>query len=1282
MRFHVVALTLCTFAGDAFAADPPKQWNVLVITADDMNADSCGWNGNKLGATPNLDAFAKTSHRFVNSHVTVSICQPSRSALMTGRVPHRNGALGFSPIRRDVPTLVEVLRDNGYYTAVIAKAVHMAPAEKFPWHATGEQSLGKQPTKFAERFREMLATVAKEKKPFFINANICDPHRPFIGPTAKADELDGAKVYKPNEVTVPAFLEDLPRVREEVAQYYSTVSRFDVAFGLVMKELTAAGRDSDTIVVFMSDHGMSFPFSKATVYYNGTWSPLLIRIPGMKEPQTRTEFVSSVDVMPSVLELLAFKTPAGMDGRSWLPLLKGESQPDRDFVVTHVNTVSSGMSFAQRCIRTKDRALLFHAWVGGKDKFSVEAMGGLSFAAMNTSAEAGIQARVKQLVEGEKLMLFDITSDPTERKNVIKDPKYANDLVELSKKLLAHMKRTEDPQMKAFEAAIDPRPELAVPGAPANVRKVLDTLCVSCHGPAKSKGKITVHDLDGRLSSGHDVERWERVLKMLRNGEMPPEEAKQPSDTERKAVGNWIEAGLNDYARIAGATASVPTARRLTNFEYQNTMRDLLGFELNLIENLPEDPVKPYRFNNTAEMMLIGPEQMDRYTENARRAMASAIVDPEKPKVHRTVQTWIAKGLPEPGLQNNELGIYGNRRNTVSTGMSLKSWPATGEFRIRVKASANLPEGYHEMPLRLIMGSDLFEAGSTARVKPVGTMQLRNTPDKPMVFEFRGRIENYPTRPARELKGVLKPPIMAITPQNLFDDGRLGDHVRGVDPLRALQVPRPVIDFIEFEAPLVDVWPPEHHTRILFESPLRKTDLNAYVREVLQRFTSRAFRRPATADELDRLMKIYKIYAAEFDTFEKAMRETLAMVLISPQFLFHTPAEKGKAKQQYELASRLSYFLWGSMPDAELMELASQGRLDDAAVVKTQVERLLADGRARAFIDNFTTQWLSLGKMKAVKINAELFPRFLYLINGGEQKGTEMPYRPTIRDFLHEETVGFVAELIRRNAGVSNIVDSDFAFLNQPLAAHYGVDGVEGYELRPVAIKPEHQLGGLLTHGSVLVGNSTGSAPHPIYRAVWLREAILGDEVKPPPAEVPALSDTAGEASAKAVLIKDLLRKHRKETSCNECHARLDPWGIPFEQYNATGRFQPKVPKPGVRVRGLNPAIDKDLAAYAEYLKTINTVEVPADSVLSNGRTIDGMQELKAYLLKERQDEIARAVLCKFLAYGIGRELTFRDRVAVDRLLEESKKNGFKLRDMIVSICQSETFQDSNPKGK
>lgn len=457
-KLFSILFGLAMIAGLSEHSKASERWNVLLVTADDMNGDSAAWAGGKLGATPHLDAFAETAHRFVNQHVTVSICQPGRSALMTGRVPHRNGALGFQPIRRDVPTLVEVLQREGYYAGVIAKAAHMTPADKFPWDSIGEQALGKQPEQFASSARDMIAEADKRKQPFFINANICDPHRPFVTGTGrkapKVDEpLEGVRIFRSEEVEVPGFLENLPRVREEIAHYYSSVSRFDVSFGLLLQELKQSGHEDDTIVLFLSDHGMSFPFSKATVYFNGTWSPLLVRFPGQGSTQDRNEFVSSVDVMPSLLELLNIDAPSGIDGRSWVPLLKGETQPNRDYVVTHVNTVSSGKSFAQRCLRTKDRALMFHAWVGGPNPFRVEAMSGLTFAAMDGSRDPAIQARVKQLVTGEPLMLFNTANDPAERINLIRDAGYSEEVRELSRKLLEHMRQTEDPLVDAFVKA-------------------------------------------------------------------------------------------------------------------------------------------------------------------------------------------------------------------------------------------------------------------------------------------------------------------------------------------------------------------------------------------------------------------------------------------------------------------------------------------------------------------------------------------------------------------------------------------------------------------------------------------------------------------------------------------------------------------------------------------------------------------------------------------------------------------------------------------------------------
>ena len=810
-------------------------------------------------------------------------------------------------------------------------------------------------------------------------------------------------------------------------------------------------------------------------------------------------------------------------------------------------------------------------------------------------------------------------------------------------------------------------------GFHASIQPFFKANCIKCHGPEKSKGKVTLHTIDGDVLVGRDLERWEKILKELKSGEMPPEDEKQPTDAERNALIAWIESGMRQFASSAAQAAPTPTTRRLTNFEYQNTMRDLLGFELKLISSLPEDPVKPYRFNNTAEFMLIGPEQMDRYLECARRAMASAIVDPGDPKVHRTAQTLTPgkKGQAKGGEQGVEIGVYSGEKSIV-----LKDWPKTGEFKIRVKTSAILPPGEKEVPLRLVMGTSLRSDAGSGVYEPVGTVQLRNDSAEAREFEFRGRIENIPVEPGAVTAKGNQPPKIYIYYQNIFDNGELNDHRKSAfDTSWNNEAPRILIESIEFEAPVADVWPPEHHMRILFDSPLRKSNPEAYAREVITRFAARAFRRTPTPDEVERFVEIYRIFAKNFDTLEEAMRETLAMVLISPQFLYHTVAQDGVASRQHELASKLSYFLWGSMPDDELMKLAAQGRMDDPAVIAAQVRRLLADRRSGDFVNNFTTQWLSLAKMKTVTINRDLFPRFLYWVHVGERSGQEVLFRPTIRDYMHDETVGFIAELIKRNASVSNIVDSDFAFLNQPLAAHYGVPGVQGIDLRPVPVKPEHHLGGLLTQGSVLIGNSTGSAPHPIYRAVWLREAILGEDVKPPPAEVPALSDSAGDAAAKAITIKDLLRQHRKEESCNICHASLDPWGIPFEKYNAAGKFQPMVPKGGTRVRGFNEKTDTDMAGYASYLKTINTVEVHADARVPRGPTIDGMEQLKAFLLKERKDDIAENVMRRLLSYGMGRSLTYRDKFLVEQLCKQTKQKDYRFQDMLIAICQSEAFR-------
>ena len=479
-HFLSLLCVVALFALPTRAADARKL-NLVYITADDMNADSPGWMGSKMGATPTLDALAATSHRFINNHVTAPICQPSREAMMTGRVPHRSGGLGFNPIHPGTPTMVTTLKAAGYYTAAINKVAHMKPAAEFPWDDALEGS-GKNPPLMREHFETTLQHAAAAKKPFFINVNIQDPHRPFPGSEAvdaeegnstqpkvqakgkgkkakrqaNAKMFSGMRTYKPEEITVPDFLEDIPPVRAEVAQYFTAVARLDISLKGVLQALRASGHEDDTIILFMSDHGMSFPFSKATAYFNGTWSPVILKYPGMPAAAVHEEFVSSVDLMPTLLDLLVVKHPAGMDGRSWLPLLRGGKQDARDFVITHVNTVSSGMSLPQRCIRTKEWALLFHAWPDGTAKFRVEAMSGITYKALEAAGQKDerIAARVKQLRVGEPQMFFNEISDRAERNNLIYEPSCRPEIERLAKLLLGHMEKTEDPQTANFKKAL------------------------------------------------------------------------------------------------------------------------------------------------------------------------------------------------------------------------------------------------------------------------------------------------------------------------------------------------------------------------------------------------------------------------------------------------------------------------------------------------------------------------------------------------------------------------------------------------------------------------------------------------------------------------------------------------------------------------------------------------------------------------------------------------------------------------------------------------------------
>jgi N-sulfoglucosamine sulfohydrolase len=451
---------------DGAPAGPP--FNILFMTADDMNGSMPGWMGNPLKPTPNMDAFAATAYRFTDNHDAAPICQPSREAMMTGLWPQKSGGLGFNKINDGVPTLATVLKNKGYFIAAFNKLSHMMPKSCFPWDYSTDDS-GRNPPMIEQEVANAIQKAKAAGKPFFINCNMRDPHRPWPelgGPGGGGARNTGARggnpiddvpnKITPAQVTVPSFLEDLPDIREEIATYHNSVQRLDLSFGKAMAALQASGEMERTIVLFVSDHGMPFPFSKATCYRNGSWCPVSIRWPGMGAPQAFGEMTQSIDIMPTLLDLLGLEKPE-MDGRSWLPLVKGEKQENRDYIINNVNGVSSGDQFPMRVVQTKTSALVVTPWSNGKNRLvGLDAMGGLSFKAMQEAARTDpkIQKRVEQYTVGFPMAFYDLVADPDQRENVIGDPAHAADVKRLQDILMNYMVTTNDPQLENYKTIL------------------------------------------------------------------------------------------------------------------------------------------------------------------------------------------------------------------------------------------------------------------------------------------------------------------------------------------------------------------------------------------------------------------------------------------------------------------------------------------------------------------------------------------------------------------------------------------------------------------------------------------------------------------------------------------------------------------------------------------------------------------------------------------------------------------------------------------------------------
>lgn len=491
--------------------------------------------------------------------------------------------------------------------------------------------------------------------------------------------------------------------------------------------------------------------------------------------------------------------------------------------------------------------------------------------------------------------------------------------------------------------------------------------------------------------------------------------------------------------------------------------------------------------------------------------------------------------------------------------------------------------------------------------------------DQPKQYIFSGRLEDLPIPVIDTLETEILANIMGM---GVWNDYLVKDNRDSGPPL--------LVHEIEFEAPYHPVWPPPSHSAIFIASE-EKSNKEVYTQQVLANFMEKAFRRPLDKGEVETYMEFWRAIRNEYDSYEAGVKEVLVAILCSPNFLYLAEPEEGTSddEREYFLASRLSYFLWDSPPDEKLLTLADRGKLHRKKELKRQLQRMLQDDKVWAMVRNFSKEWLRMDRHETMSTNVNEYEAYTRFVK---------------RD-MTEETYQFVHHVLNCNMYLGNLIESDFAMLNQNLAEFYGIEGVKGNHFRPVALPPNSKRGGLLSQGSFLSGHSDGTQAHAIKRAVWLRSKILGDRPPDPPPNVPELDpETPG---FEKLTLKEQLFLHRNKVSCMDCHAKIDPYGIVFENYNAVGLYQ----------------------TVAHNGNPIDT-----KTELPDGQVVDGVDEIKAYILNEKLDDFTRSLVKHLFSYAMGRDVTFVDEPEIESIVADIRADGYRFQSVFEHIITSKSF--------
>lgn len=801
------------------------------------------------------------------------------------------------------------------------------------------------------------------------------------------------------------------------------------------------------------------------------------------------------------------------------------------------------------------------------------------------------------------------------------------------------------------------------------VKPTLLRSCLDCHGPEQSEGRLRVDELNPDLLTGSDVERWREIYNVLSNSEMPPDDEAEYAlvDVDRGKIVDWLSEELNKASVIRRNKNKHSSFRRLTRYEYNYALQDLLGLPWSLANKLPPETASEDGFKNSSALLQMSVMQFETYREIGLKALKRATVSGERPQpvtyiISMREEMERATASKNAKTFNRDNEDYGKNRNRAhlfdqETGQGIhfssgksnpranaiteetppvspvvlalprsnelklnldRFLPDKGVMRVRVRAGRSTMKPDEYASLRLIFSAHTSNNANFSNVISERDIPVTASAEDPGFIHFDIPLGDIQRNPFRKLATTF--------PRR---DEFL--HIRNVSNARGGKEPLQVlIDRIEIIAPFYEQWPPKTHTDIFVESDNR-SDEEVYGREVLARFLRRVWRRPVTTQEVDQFMALFAEYRPDFDNMEDAMLEVLATTLATPEFLYvtqrkaetDTVAAASSAISDTELASRLSIFLWSSLPDDELLQLAEQQKLSEPDVLKAQVQRMLDDPRAKRFSQQFVEQWLGMDGLDNVAHVTD----------------------SSLKEAMREEPIAFFDEVLRNNLSILDFIHSDYAMVNERLAAHYRISKVYGPHFRKVSIEPKTNRGGLLTAAAVLAMNSDGKDSHPLKRGVWMLERILHDPTPPPPPNVPEVDLTDPEILK--MTLKERIADHRNKPACRSCHSRIDPWGIAFENYDALGTYRTRIK-------------DKPVDATAE---------------LFNKQTLAGMDGLKRYLLTDRQDQLARAMVHKMTAYALGRPLSFGDRADIDSLTAQFRRKGDRLTDLVQLIASSDIFK-------